>query len=214
MITIRSLTHVGMGAGPVALPALLALVLVAAAVPARALEVYDIDPAHSAAGFKVRHLFTQVNGRFTQFAGTLSYDAAKPVNSRIEITIQTTSIDTDNERRDNHLRGADFFDVEKYPQITFKSTKIEPAGEANHYRVTGDFSMHGVTKPVTVAVELLGFGESQGMGKRGGFAAQVTLDRSEFGITWNKTLDTGGLMLGNEVQVDFPIEVVLNQEKK
>ena len=214
MSMIQSLQPIGLGLGPAAVSAFAALVLSAAAAPARALEVYDIDPAHSAASFKVRHIFTQVNGRFTQFAGTLWYDATKPENSRIEITIEAASIDTDIQQRDNHLRSADFFDVAKYPQITFKSTKIEPAGQANRYRVTGDFAMHGVTKPITVDVELLGFAENPGLGKRGGFSAQTKLDRREFGIIWNKTLDAGGLMLGDEVQVDFPIEVVLRQEGK
>lgn len=214
MSMFRRLVVLRRKAWSAAVPALLALVLSGTALPAQAIEVYDIDTSHSSANFKVRHFFTQVSGRFTQFTGTLWYDAEKPEASRIEITIQTASINTDNERRDNHLRSADFFDVEKFPQITFKSTKIEPAGEANRYRVTGDFSMHGVTKPVTVAVELLGFGETPGMGKRGGFAVQGTLDRREFGITWNKTLDTGGVMLGDEVQVDFPIEVALHQDKQ
>ena len=214
MNMIRKPFHTGRTAGLAVVTALLALVLVAAAAPAWALEVYDIDSAHSAVNFKVRHLFSYTSGRFTQFGGTLWYDAAKPENSRIEITIQAASIDTDNEQRDNHLRGADFLEAEKYPQITFRSQKSEPAGEVHRYRVTGEFTLHGVTKPVTVDVELLGFGEAPGFGKRGGFAAEVALDRREFGITWNKTLDTGGFVLGDEVQVDFPIEVALHQEKK
>jgi polyisoprenoid-binding protein YceI len=193
--------------------AFLALILLGAGARAQSPEIYDIDPVHSAVNFKVRHLFTFVSGRFTKFGGTLWYDAQKPENSRIEITIQAASVDTDNEQRDNHLRSADFLDVQNQPQITFKSTRIERAGDAQHYRVTGDFTLHGVTKPVTVTVEMLGFGESPGLGKRGGFAAQTTLDRRDFGIVWNKTLESGSLLLGTDVQVDFPIEVALHQEK-
>jgi polyisoprenoid-binding protein YceI len=195
------------------LQVVLSLLWLAAATQAQALEVYDIDAVHSAANFKVRHIFAYTSGHFTQFGGTLWYDAQKPENSRIEIAIQAASINTGNDQRDNHLRSADFFDVEKFPQITFKSTKIVPAKDPQHYRVTGDFTLHGVTKPVTIDVEVLGFGENPGLGKRGGFSAQVTLDRTAFGIVWNKTLESGGLLLGNEVQVDFPLEVVLHTEK-
>lgn len=171
-------------------------------------DVYQIDKVHSLAGFKVRHLFSQTAGRFTDFGGELHYDAAQPENSRIEITIQAASIDTDNDNRDNHLRSADFFHVEKYPTITFKSTKIEPAGEKNRYKVTGDFTLLGVTKPVTVSVELLGFAEFAGMGHRGGFSARTTINRKDFGMEWNKVLDAGGTILGEEVEIDFPIEVM------
>jgi len=192
----------------------LGLLLVAAVAQAQAPEVYDIDAVHSGVNFKVRHLVSYASGRFSDFAGTMWYDAQKPENSRVEITIQAASIDTGNEQRDKHLRSADFLDVEKHPLITFKSTKIEPTGESQRYRVTGDFSVRGVTKPVVVDVEVLGFEENPGFGKRGGFAAQTTLDRQEFGVVWNKTLDAGGLLLGNEVKVDFPVAFVLRQEKQ
>lgn len=202
--------------GASALLAVLAAVLAPALMsePAAAVEIYEIDAVHSAVNFKVRHLFSHTSGRFAQFGGTLWYDEAEPQSSRIEITIQAASIDTGNEQRDNHLRNTDFLDVEKHPQITFRSTKLERQGESGRYRVTGDFTLRGVTKPVTVDVELLGFGETPGFGKRGGFSAQTTLDRQAFGVTWNKTLDSGGLVLGNEVLVDFPIEVALKQEPK
>ena len=191
-------------AGTIALFALAALCLPAQA----ALETFKIDAAHSSAGFKVRHLFTQVVGRFKDVAGTLSYDAAKPEDSKIEITIQAASISTDNDRRDNHLRSADFFNVELYPTITFKSTKITPADRKGSFEVTGDFTMLGVTRPVVVAVDLIGFADVPGMGYRGGFAATATINRLDFGLKWNKVLDSGGTVVGDQVQIDFPIEVV------
>jgi polyisoprenoid-binding protein YceI len=172
------------------------------------LETYQLDAAHSSPTFKIRHFFTQVSGRFSDFAGVLHVDRAKPENSHIEITIQAASITTENEKRDNHLRSADFFDVEKFPLITFKSTKIEPGGAPNRYLVTGDFTMLGVTRPVVVTVDALGFADFPGMGYRGGFAATATINRKDFGMQWNKVLDAGGTMLGDEVQIDFPIEVV------
>ncbi len=190
--------------------AALGFLLFLSPLSAQALEVYGVDSVHSTVNFKVRHLFNNVGGRFDQFDGTLWYDAQNPQSSRIELTIQAASIDTDNEKRDNHLRSADFFDVEKYPLITFKSTKIEPAGQDDLYRVTGDFSMHGVTKPVVIDVELLGFGEIPGLGHRGGFEAETTINRKDYGIVWNQTLDSGGLLLGDDVQVQIGLQVARN----
>jgi polyisoprenoid-binding protein YceI len=185
----------------------LAVMPILAALPVRALDTYDIDPAHSNAGFKARHLFGQVPGRFTDFSGVLQYDPATPQNSTIEITIQAKSISTDNEMRDNHLRSADFFDVATYPTITFKSTQIAPGADQTHFNVTGNLTIRGVTKPVIVAVEVLGFGDTP-MGYRGGFSATTTINRQDFGVKWNKILDTGGTLLGDQVQIDFPLEVV------
>jgi polyisoprenoid-binding protein YceI len=186
--------------------ALAVLLAILATTGARALDTYDIDPVHSNAGFKVRHFFGMVPGRFTQVAGVLQYDAAKPELSSVEITIQTASIDTDNDKRDAHLRSADFFDAATYPTITFKSTKIAPGEGKDHYLVTGDLTLHGVTKPVMVAVEMLGFGDTP-MGMRGGFDATATINRLDFGVNWNKALDNGGKMLGDQVQIEFPVEV-------
>ncbi len=196
--------HSAIGGKLILLAALGAL----AARPVLAMETYDIDKVHSAVNFKVRHLFGQVPGQFTDFGGVLQYDPAKPENSQIEITIQTSSIDTNNQMRDNHLRSQDFLFAEKYPTITFKSTKVEPATGQNKYKVTGDLTIRGVTKAVAVDVELLGFGEVSGMGYRGGFTASAVINRLDFGVMWNKTLDAGGTLLGNEIYIDFPIEVV------
>jgi len=175
---------------------------------AGAAETFTIDSVHSSVGFKIRHLFSHVSGRFSDFDGTLKYDAEQPEKSSIELVIQAESIDTDNQRRDDHLRSEDFFHVAEHPTITFKSTKIVPGEKPNRYRVTGDFTMRGVTKPVTIDVEMLGFAEIPGMGYRGGFDASTTLDRKDYGVEWNKVLDTGGAILGDEVAIDCSIQVV------
>jgi len=190
---------------------LAALLLTLLPLPALALDTYDFDMAHSSAGFKVKHLFSMVHGRFNDFSGVLQYDPQKPELAKVEVTIQATSIDTDNERRDGHLRTGDFFDVEKFPTITFKSTKVAPAKEKDHFNVTGDLTIRGVTKSVVVDVELLGFGDT-GMGIRAGFNATVTINRLDYGVSWNKTLETGGMLLGNDVMIEFPVEVMKRTE--
>ena len=153
---------------------------------------------------------TKVRGRFTDFAGTIVGDPAKPEAATVEFTVKTASIDTAQENRDKHLRSADFFDAEKFPEITFKSTKIKTAGK-DKYDVTGNLTMHGVTKAVTLPVTYLG---SVGTGKdeKFGFEATTTLNRKDFGIVWNKALDTGGYMLGDEVTVTINIEAARKKE--
>ena len=168
-------------------------------------EVFQIDKNHSMAGFKVRHLFTQVTGRFDDLSGTVTWDEAEPTKSSVELTIQAASINTSHEGRDEHLRSADFFDAVKYPTLTFKSTKIEKTDKANMFKVHGDLTMRGVTKPVVIDLEVLGFGDVSG-GRVAGFNATTKINRQDFGITWNKTLDAGGTMLSDEVTIDFPIE--------
>jgi polyisoprenoid-binding protein YceI len=184
------------------------LASVTAQPAAAATETYKIDAVHSGIRFSVRHLFSPTPGRFSDFAGTLKYDAAHPENSQIELTIQAASIDTDNDRRDQHLQSEDFLFVEKFPTLTFKSTSIVPTEKAGHFQVTGDFTLRGVTHPVTLAVQLLGFGEVAGMGYRGGFTATTTINRQDFGVKWNKVLDTGGTLLADEVQIECALEVV------
>jgi len=171
-------------------------------------EVYEFDKAHSSPTFTVRHLFTPVSGHFKDFTGTVQWNAADPTKSSVEITIQTASIDTGNEKRDGHLRTADFFDAEKNPTITFKSTKIEPTDVKDHYKVTGDLTMRGVTKPVVVDLEALGFADLGQMGKRGGFHATAKINRQDWGVSWNRKLDNGGVLVSDEVAVDFPVEAV------
>ena len=181
----------------------LALQSVALAAP----EVYEFDKAHSSPSFKVRHFFTQVPGRFDDFTGTVTWDEADPTKSSVEITIQAASINTGNTKRDDHLKSADFFDAAKFPTLTFKSTKIEKGASEGHYKVSGDLTIRGVTKPVVVELEALGFGDT-GMGKRGGFNGTLKINRQDFGVSWNKKLDKGGTVLGDDVAIEFPVEVV------
>jgi polyisoprenoid-binding protein YceI len=182
------------------LAATAAAVLLAASVQA---ETYTIDRGHSSATFSVRHLMTKARGRFTDFAGTLELDKAHPEASKVDIVIQAKSISTDNEHRDEDLRGDGFFDVAKFPTITFKSTKIVPAGK-DKYDVTGDFTMHGVTKSITVPVQFLGF--MPGKTEKAGFEIATTLNRKDYAIVWNRALDAGGTLLGDDVDIVIDVE--------
>jgi polyisoprenoid-binding protein YceI len=178
---------------------------------------YKIDQAHSEVGFKIRHFFAKVPGRFNDFAGTLMLDDKNLAASSVDVTIQTTSIYTNNERRDNHLRSDDFFSAEKFPAITFKSTKVTP-GEDKKFKIDGDLTMRGVTKPVTLDAELIGMGAigmgGNAVGTRAGFEATTTVNRKDWGILWNKTLDNGGTMLDDMVAIDLNIEAVKDEPKK
>lgn len=168
---------------------------------APAVETWAVDKSHSSATFKVRHIMANVTGQFRNFDGTIKVDRANPSASSVEFTIDAASIDTGNENRDKHLRSADFFDVEKFPAITFRSTSVK-AKSATEFDVTGDFTMHGVTKRITLPVTHLGFGA-----KKGGFEIETTLNRKDYGIEWNRALDEGGFVLGEDVKVAINLEV-------
>lgn len=178
-----------------------AAALVAAPAPARAeTQTFNVDKTHSDVTFKVRHFVSNVVGRFNDFSGVIKMDDANPANSSVDFVIKATSIDTNQADRDKHLRTADFFDVEKFPEITFKSTAVKSTGK-NQYSVTGNFTMHGVTKQITLPVTFLG-----SSGSKAGFETHTTIDRKDYGIVWNKALDAGGAILGDEVTVSVNIE--------
>jgi polyisoprenoid-binding protein YceI len=171
-------------------------------------EAWTVDKAHSSAEFKVRHFMANVTGRFKSFDAVIHLDRTKPANSSVEFTIDTPSIDTNNNNRDEHLRSPDFFDVAKFPTITFKSVSIAADEKTKDlYQVTGDLSMHGVTKRVTLPVQFLGFGRGPRGGEKAGFEIETTINRKDFGITWNRTLDEGGVMLGDDVKVTINLEL-------
>jgi polyisoprenoid-binding protein YceI len=172
---------------------------------------FTIDPAHTSVTFKVRHLLTKVEGTFRDVSGTITGDPKDPAHASVEFFIKAASIDTRNDQRDKHLRSADFFDVEKYPEITFKSTKIVAKG-GDLYDVVGRFTMHGVTKEITVPVTFAGTIKDPWGGIRAGFSVALTLNRKDYGINWNKTLDQGGLMLGDDVEISVEVEAV-NKKK-
>lgn len=184
-----------------ALSALVALPMVAAAKP----ETYTVDAAHSGISFQVRHFFSEVPGRFTDFSGKIVWDAEKPETSSVEITVQAKSINTDNTNRDGHLQNADFFDVEKFPTITFKSTSVK-AKDAKTLTVNGDLTVKGVTKRTAIEVQILGVMELGGGKAKAGFKTEFTINRQDFGISWNKTLDQGGTVLGDDVKVSVLFE--------
>jgi polyisoprenoid-binding protein YceI len=179
----------------------LALVLPALAMAETA--TYKVDADHSGVGFTIRHFVTNLPGRFRDFDGVIKYDPKNPAASSVEFTVQAASIDTANNGRDEHLRSKDFFEVEKYPTLTFTSTKVVPKGD-NNLEVTGNFTMHGVTKQITIPVEVLGFAKTP-RGEKGGFETTFKVNRKEYGITWNNMMDSGPV-LGDEVKVNIAIE--------
>jgi polyisoprenoid-binding protein YceI len=183
---------------------LLALGLATAGSARSATETFVFDKPHTLVGFRIRHWLTKVDGRFREFEGQIQLDRTKPEDSKVEVTIQAASIDTANENRDKHLRSADFFDVEKYPTITFASTKVVPKRN-DLYEVTGDLSLHGVTKTLTIPVRHTGFLD---LGKqyKAGFELTIPIKRKDFGIVWNRTADGGGVMLGDEVEIKVQVE--------
>jgi polyisoprenoid-binding protein YceI len=168
---------------------------------------YSIDKAHSEVTFQVRHLLTKVRGRFSDFDGTIDYDEQKPEESSVEVTIRAASIDTNERDRDAHLRSADFFDVEKYPALTFKSTAIT-RNRADGFKVAGDLTIHGVTRPVTFDVEFLGKAKDPWGNERVAFEAEATINRKDYGLNWNAALETGGFLVGDEVKVSLSAQAV------
>ena len=188
---------------------LLAIGLVAGlAAPAFA-DTYTVDKAHSEAAFQVRHILTKVRGTFRDFAGTINFDKAKPEASSVEFRIKATSIDTGIQKRDDHLRSPDFFDVATHPEIVFKSTKVVAKG-GNKFDVTGDFTLHGVTKSITLPVTFLGE-QKFGKGTKAGFETAVTINRKDYGLTWNRAIEGGGVLVGEEVEIAINIEADLQQ---
>jgi polyisoprenoid-binding protein YceI len=177
----------------------------ALASPALAADTYQFDKSHTTVGFQVRHIFTMLGGKFQDFSGTIKVDKAKPESSSVEFTIQVASISTNDPKRDEHLKSPDFFDAATHPTITFRSTAVKPAG-SNVYQVTGDFTMRGVTKSITIPVTFLGEGKDPWGNEKMGFETSTTLDRKDYGINWNKTLDQGGVLVGDEVKVQVSIE--------
>jgi len=176
---------------------------VAAAAQA-APTTWTIDPNHSSVTFTIRHFFSKVSGSFTKFSGDVVYDPANASLSTATAEIDASSIYTANERRDNHLKSPDFFDVAKYPTLAFQSTKVTADG--GKLKIEGNLTMHGVTKPVTLEGAFLGSGPAMG-GQRAGFEASGKVDRKEFGIIWNKVVDQNA-MLGDDVEIRLAVEGV------
>ena len=177
-------------------------------VPTTLTGTYTIDPAHSRIGFVARHaMVTKVRGSFNEFSGSGYFDADHPESSRLELTVQAASIDTGNADRDAHLRSNDFFDMDTYPEITFSSTAIERVDD-EHYRVSGDLTIKGVSRPVSVDFELSGSATDPFGNQRIGLEGTTTINRKDFGVTWNAPLEAGGVLVSDRVVLEFDVSAI------
>jgi polyisoprenoid-binding protein YceI len=168
---------------------------------------WEIDPAHTGVSFLARYMMlSKVRGHFTRFGGQI-HVGPTPEESWVEVTIDPTSIYTGMEMRDNHLRSPDFFEVELYPEMTFKSTRVERTGDTT-LKVVGDLTIRGVTRPVVLDVEYQGLGIGLRGDTRAAFAASTEIDREDFGISWNQTLETGGVLVGRKVRIELEVQAV------
>ncbi|HVB78853.1 MAG TPA: YceI family protein [Candidatus Binataceae bacterium] len=188
---------------------LIALVLTIAVPLAASADTWQIDPVHTSIGFTVRHMtISSVRGQFDKFAGTITAKDHDPASVVIDVTIDTSSIDTRSAARDADLKSANFLDVAKYPTMTFKSKKVEAAGPGK-FNVVGDLTLHGVTKEVTLAVDVPSAPIKDPWGnERAGASATTTISRKAFGLTWNKLIEAGGAVVGDEVSVSIDVEAV------
>ena len=181
--------------------AVLLLVLPVAAQAA----TFKVDTSHSAVTFSVRHMMiSTVRGSFGDFDGSFTYVKGAPAEWHVAAEIRTASVNTNDEKRDDHLRNPDFFDVEKFPTMSFKSTKVEPAG--SNYKLHGELTMLGVTRPVILDLEITGEVTDPWGNPRVGFSARGKIDRKDWGMTWSRAMDTGGVMVGNEIGIELEIQ--------
>ncbi|MDQ6827435.1 MAG: YceI family protein [Gemmatimonadota bacterium] len=169
---------------------------------------WTLDPVHTSVEFSVKHLMiTTVKGRFTDVEGIIYTDEATPTNSSVEVTLQANSIDTRTDQRDLHLRSPDFLDVANNPTITFKSTHVE--GDTKKFKLTGDLTIRGTTNPVTLDVEFEGRTKDPWGGDRAGFSASGKIDRRDWGLTYNQALETGGIVVGNDIKISIEVQAIL-----
>jgi polyisoprenoid-binding protein YceI len=175
------------------------------------ISTWQIDPNHSLAEFSAKHMMiTTVKGRFGQVSGTITVDEQNPDRSKVEAEIDAASIDTRAEQRDQHLRSPDFLDVENYPKITFLSRRVEGSSRnpGDKFRVTGDLTIRGTTREVTLDAVYDGTGKDPWGGERVSFSATSKIDRREFGLTWNQALEAGGVLVGNEIKISIEVQAV------
>jgi len=177
--------------------------------------IWQIDPAHTTIEFAVKHMmFTTVRGRFKSFTGTITVDEQNPDRSRVEVSIEAASIDTGVADRDAHLRSADFLDVETYPRLVFRSTRVDDAykKEGDRFRVTGELEIRGKSMPVTLEATFEGIGKDPWGKQRAGFAARTEIDRREWGLRWNQALETGGVLVGHSVRIEIEAQAVKQEQ--
>ncbi len=169
---------------------------------------WKIDPSHTRAGFSVRHMMiANVHGQFETVTGTVNFNEADPARSTVDVQIDVASLNTRDEKRDAHLRSADFFDAEKYPYLTFKSRRAEKLGE-NHGRLIGDLTIRGITHEVALDVEYTGQAKSPWGTTSAGFTARTKINRKDWGLNWNVALEAGGVLVGDTVNIDIEAEIV------
>lgn len=182
--------------------------MTATTIPSTLTGTYAIDPAHSRIGFVARHaMVSKVRGSFDDFSGSGHFDTDDPGRSSLELTISAASVDTRNADRDAHLRGADFFDVERYPTITFRAAAVEQI-DTTRFRVTGDLTIKGVTRPVTVDLGYTGAAVDPFGNQRIGFEGGATVNRKDWGLTWNRALEAGGVLVGEKVQLEIEVSAI------
>lgn len=174
---------------------------------ATALRTFQVDKAHSEAVFQVRHLITKVRGRFSEFEGAIQFDESAPERSSVTFTIQTASIDTNQADRDTHLRSDDFFAVERFPSLTFVSTKMTKKGD-QAFDVEGDLTIRDVTKRVVLPVTFLGKAQDPWGQERIAFETELTVNRKDYGLMWNAALETGGFLVGDDVKINASVQAI------
>jgi polyisoprenoid-binding protein YceI len=178
-----------------------------ATVSSPATTTWKIDPSHTHAEFAVRHLMiSTVKGRFAEVQGTVHIDESNPAASQVDVTIGVSSIDTREPQRDAHLRSADFFDADNFPQITFRSTRVDGRGDS--FKLAGDLTIRGTTREIVLDVTTEGRGKDPWGGERAGFSASTRIKRSEFGLTWNQLLEAGGVAVSDDVKISIDVELV------
>jgi polyisoprenoid-binding protein YceI len=169
---------------------------------------YTIDTTHSDVSFSVRHMvFAKVRGHFTKWSATFAFDEADPSKSSVDVSIDAASIDTREAQRDGHLKSADFLDVEKFPTITFKSKRVERTSQG-HFKVAGDLTVHGVAKEAVLDVEETGRGKDPWGNSRVGFVGKTSIHRADWGLKWNQALETGGVLVGEKVDIEIEVEAI------
>jgi polyisoprenoid-binding protein YceI len=179
-----------------------------ATAPTGTRTTWKLDPSHTTIEFVAKHMMiTTVKGRFAELEGTIAADEADFENSQVEATLKTASLDTRVDQRDTHLKSADFLDVDNHPDVTFKSTSISGAKE--HFKLTGDLTIRGTTRPITLDVTFEGTGKDPWGGTRSSFSAKGKIDRRDYGLTWNVALETGGILVSNEIKINIEAQAVL-----
>jgi polyisoprenoid-binding protein YceI len=171
-------------------------------------STWNIDSSHSSVGFAVRHLMvSKVRGRFVNWRGTFGFDEDNPANTRVEIEIDADSIETKEDKRDAHLRSADFLDAEHHPKLHFRSTGVKRVDDEN-FEMVGDLTIRGTTRPVALTVEYAGRTKDPWGGERVGFSAHTSISRKDFGLEWNVALEAGGVLVGDKVEIQIELEAI------